>query len=143
MSCHHFKRPPMSQHTPDTPDSPALTARSPRGPTQNTMAGVTALWRLQRKPPIPMVNPTGSLTLLFQLKRRADLHGSTRDETSLHSGHPRGIPISMSALETNPEVPASNPDEDLGPGSDCRRIPRGPSRLTWRLYLPEAPRVGP
>ena len=76
-SCHHFKRPPMSQCTPDTPDSSALTRRSHRGPTQNTMAGVTALWHLERKPLIPMVNPTGSLTLLFQLERRADLHGST------------------------------------------------------------------
>ena len=31
-----------------------LTRRSPRGPTQNTMAGVTALWHLERKPPIPI-----------------------------------------------------------------------------------------
>ena len=44
------------------------------------MAAVTALWHLERKPLIPMVNPTGSLTLLFQLERRADLHGSTRDK---------------------------------------------------------------
>ena len=79
-SYHHFKRPPMSQFVPDTPDSPAMTRRSPRGPTQNTMAGVTALWHLERKPPIPSDNLTGSLTLLFQLVRRADLHGSTRDE---------------------------------------------------------------
>ena len=28
----------------------------------------------------PFVNPTGSLTLLFQLERRADLHVSTRYE---------------------------------------------------------------
>ena len=46
--CHHFKRPLMSQCTPDTPNSPALTPRSPRGPTPNTMAGVTALWRLEK-----------------------------------------------------------------------------------------------
>ena len=30
------------------------------------------------------------------------------------------------ALERNPEVLASNPDEDLVPGSYCRGIPRGP-----------------
>ena len=36
------------------------------------MAGVTALWHLEKKPTIPMVNPTGSLTLLFQLLSRAD-----------------------------------------------------------------------
>ena len=79
-SCHHFKRPPMSQCTPDTPDSPALTGLSPRGPSQTTMADVTALRRLERMPTIPMVNPTGSLKLLFGLERTVDLHGFTRDE---------------------------------------------------------------
>ena len=43
-------------------------------------AGVIALWCLERKPLILMVNTTGSLTLLFRLEWRADLHGSTRDE---------------------------------------------------------------
>ena len=76
-SCHHFKRPPMSQCTPDTPDSQALTRQSPRGPTQKKMAAVTTLWRLERKPLIPMVNLTGSRTLLFRLESRAELHGST------------------------------------------------------------------
>ena len=64
-SCYHFKGPPMSQCIQDTPDSPELTRRSPRSPTQNTMAVVTALWCLERKPLTPMVNATGSLTLLF------------------------------------------------------------------------------
>ena len=49
-----FQTTPMSQCTPDTPDSPALTRQSLRGSTHNTMAGVTALWHLERKPPIPM-----------------------------------------------------------------------------------------
>ena len=71
-SCHHSKRPPMFQCTPDTPDSPALTGRSTRGPTQNTVAGVTALWSLERNPLILIVNSTGSLTLLFRLESRAD-----------------------------------------------------------------------
>ena len=141
--CHYFKRPPMSQCTPDTPESPELTRWSSRGPTQNTMAGVTALWRLERKPPIPMVNQTGCLTLLFWLERRADLHGSTWDEASLPCGCPRGTLRSMSALEKKPELPASTLDEDLSPGSDCRGIPRGPSRLEWRLDLPEAPPADP
>ena len=44
------------------------------------MAGVTAPWHLDRKPLIPIVNPTGNLTLLFWFKWRADLLGSTRDE---------------------------------------------------------------
>ena len=91
------------------------------------MTSVTALWDLERNEPIHMVNPTGSLTLLFRLERRADLHGSTRDEASLPCGCPRGTLRSMSALKRNPEVPASTPDEDLGPGSDCSGILRGPS----------------
>ena len=60
-------------------DSAALTQLSPRGSTQNTIAGVTALWLLETKLQIPTVNPTGSLTLLFRLDR-VDLHASTRDE---------------------------------------------------------------
>ena len=44
------------------------------------MADVIALWYLEKKPPIPMVSPTGSLILLFWLERRAYLHGSTPDE---------------------------------------------------------------
>ena len=106
--CHHFKRPPMSQHTPDTPDSPALTRPSRQGPTQNTMAGVTALWHHDRKPPIPMVNLTGSLTLLFRLERREDLHGST---------------------ETKPDSPVDAPEE--------LRVPCRPWRgnLRFRPHL--------
>ena len=34
----------------------------------------------QEKVNDPYVNPTGSLILLFQLERRADLHASTRGE---------------------------------------------------------------
>ena len=49
----------------------------------------------------------------------------------------------MSALEGNPEVPASAPDEDLVPGTDWSGIPKGPSQLSWRLDFPEATREGP
>ena len=49
----------------------------------------------------------------------------------------------MSALERNPEVVASAPDEDLGPSSDWRGILRGPSHLSWGRELPEATQVGP
>ena len=45
----------------------------------------------------------------------------------------------MSALERNTEVPAAIPDENLGHGSDCRGIPRGPPKIAWRLDLTEAP----
>ena len=46
-------------------------------------------------------------------------------------------------MERNPEVLASNPDEDLGPSTDWRGISRGPSQLAWRLDFPEATRAGP
>ena len=45
--------------------------------------------------------------------------------------------------ERNTEVAASAPDEDLGPGTDCRGILRGPSQLAWRLDFPEYTRAGP
>ena len=49
----------------------------------------------------------------------------------------------MSALERNPEVPGSAPDEDLDPGTNWRGIPRGPSQFTWRLDFHEATRTCP
>ena len=127
----------MSQCTPDTHDSPALTRRSPREPTQNRMAGVTALWHLEKKPPIPMVKATGRMTQTFRLERRVHLHDSTRDEALTPLWMPQSNRRSMSALERKPEVLASTPDQDLGPGSHCRGMPRGPSLLAWRLDLPE------
>ena len=133
----------MLQFTSDTPDSPALTGQLPRGSTQNTMAVVTALWCLERKPPIPMVNPTGKMTLLFQLKRTADLHVSTRDEALTLLWMPGGTPRSMPALERKREVLASNSDEDLGISTDWRGIPRCSSQLAWRLDFLEATRAVP
>ena len=45
---------PMSQSTPGTPNSPELTRLSLQISTPNTMAGVTALWHLERKSQFPM-----------------------------------------------------------------------------------------
>ena len=64
-------------------------------------AGVIALWCLERKPLILMVNTTGSLTLLFWLEWRGDLHGSTRDEAL--------TPLWM---------PQRNPEIHVGPGEE-------------------------
>ena len=44
----------------------------------------------------------------------------------------------MSALERKPEIEASVPDEDLGPGTDWRGILRVPSKLAWKLDFPES-----
>ena len=89
------------------------------------------------------VNMNGSLTLQLQLGKKLDLHVSTRDEARLHSGNSIVTPRSMSALERKLELEATVPDEDLGPSTDWRGIPRGPSQLAWRLDFPEAPRAGP
>ena len=93
----------MSQCTADTHDSSALTRRSPRGPTQNTMAGGTALWGLEGKPLMPMVNATGSLILLFRLKSRVDFHGSTRVEALSLLGT-----MGLSLQRPCPQPPASH-----------------------------------
>ena len=65
------------------------------------MASVTALWCLKRKPPIPMVNQPESLTLLFWLESRAELHGSTLDEA-------------LTTLWT----PQRNPEVHVSPGEE-------------------------
>ena len=52
-------------------------------------------------------------------------------------------PETMSALERNPEVPGSAPDEDLDPGTNWRGMPRDPSQFTWRLDFREATRTCP
>ena len=44
---------------------------------------------------------------------------------SLPWGDSRSTPRSMSALERNPQVPASTPHKVLGPGIDGRGIPKG------------------
>ena len=90
---------------------------------------------------------------LCQLNRKPDTTVRTREESGLACFHMRrGLtplwklhrnPRSMSALERKPEVPASAPDEDIGPGTDWRGITRGFSQLTWRLDFPEATWVGP
>ena len=49
-----FQKTKMSQSSPETPDSPVLTRLSPLVSTQNTMARVTALWPLERKPQMPI-----------------------------------------------------------------------------------------
>ena len=69
----------------------------------------------------------------------------------------------MAPLETSPESPLETPekpqdpcstgaessgsglgsDEDLGPGTDWRGIPRGPSQFAWKLAFPEVAGAGP
>ena len=78
------KVPQMSQSTLEHPDFPALPPLSRQGSTHTTVARVTALWesllgKPQGKATDPCINETGSLTLLLQLGRKADVHVPTRD----------------------------------------------------------------
>ena len=74
----------------------------------------------------PLTHGKGSMTLLLQLGRKANVHAPTRDEDLLPWGDSRITPRSMSALERNPQVPAPTPHKVLGPGIVGRGIPRGP-----------------
>ena len=79
---------PMSQSTTDIPDSPAMTQLSPLVLTHNTMARVTALWQLERKPHIPM---------------------STRQEAILYCYSSRRKRTCMSPQEMRPDSPPETP----------------------------------
>ena len=99
-SCHHFKRPLMTQFTPDTPDSPALTRRLSRGQTQSTMAGVTALCASRES-----TDPHG------QHHRKPDTAFLAREESGLAWFHTsRGL-TSLWTLQSNPEI-------HVGPGEE-------------------------
>ena len=89
-SCHLYKRPrfPNALQIHLTPLK--LPRRTPFGMTQNTMAGVTALWHLERKPPIPM---------------------STRQEACHCFSSWRGDRLCMSLYETMSDSPVETPEE--------------------------------
>ena len=75
-----FQQTPMSQCIAHTPDSPAthtmVTLR-----TDSKQDGACDIPVAPReKPTDPYLNMIGSLTLVSQLERRADLHVFTRDE---------------------------------------------------------------
>ena len=137
-----FQKTPQFQSTPVTPDPPALTPLSPRVSTHNSMTRVAALWHLKRQPQIPTstLRKTDTTVTDREENRLACLH-TRRDWTPLLKVHRN--PETLSTLERNIEVLGSAPDEDLGPATDWRRIPRGPSQLAWRLDFPEAARTCP
>ena len=80
----------------------------------------------REKAPDPLIHAKGSVTLLLQLGRKAQVQAPTRDEDSLPWGDSRNIRRSMSAPERNPQVPTATPHKILGTGIDGRGIPRGP-----------------
>ena len=77
--------PQMSQFIPGKPVFPALPRLSSRGSTHTTVARGTAVWEsLVGKPPgkatDPLIHAKGSVTLLLQLGRKAQVHAPNRDE---------------------------------------------------------------
>ena len=77
--------PQMSQSFSGNPDFPALPRISSRGSTHTTMARGTALWeslvgKPRGKATDPLIQAKGSVTVLLQLGRKANVHAPTRDE---------------------------------------------------------------
>ena len=126
--------PEMSQSIPAGPVFPALPRLSRRVSTHTTVAHGTPLWesllgRPRGKATDPLIDTTGSVTLLLRLCRKAHVHSLIRDQDLLPSVDSRSTPRSMSAMERNPQVTAPSPHKVLGPGIVRRGIRRGP-RLT-------------
>ena len=124
MSFHQFKSPLMSQCTPDIPDSPAMTRLSPRQLTENTMAGVTALWPLERKPRILMVTAQearhccsglrGERTCIAPHERRPDSRVDTAEEYRYPCRTWRGTLIFQPQLEMRTSAPEATTEETRG-----------------------------
>ena len=77
--------PQMSQSIPGKTVFHALPRLSSRGSTHTTVARWTALWESLRGKPRgkatdPLIHTKGSVTLLLQLERKAQVHSPTRDE---------------------------------------------------------------
>ena len=81
--------PQMSPSIPGKPDFPALRRLSSRGSTHTTVARGTALWEAswesllgkpRGKATDPLIQGKGSVTVLLQLGRKANVHAPTRHE---------------------------------------------------------------
>ena len=88
-SCHHSQSPPdVSVHARETCFAYTASTFS-RGSTHTTVARGTALWeslvrklhgKSSRESLRSLDPPEGTMTLLLQLRRKAHVHASTRDE---------------------------------------------------------------
>ena len=78
--------PQMSPSIPGRPFFPELPPLSSRGSTHTTVARVTALWesllgKPRGKDTDPLIHAKGSVTLLLQLGRKAQVHAPTLTKT--------------------------------------------------------------
>ena len=99
-SCHHFKRPrcPNGLQIHLTPL--LLTQQSPRGPTENRMAGVTALWHHKK-----------CHRSLCQPKRKPDAAIPAREESGRACLHTRRGLTPLWKHQSNPEFHVSTGEE--------------------------------
>ena len=77
--------PQMSQSISGNPVFPVLPRLSSRGSTHTTVARGTALWessvgKPRGKATHPLIHAKGSVTLLLQLGRKANVHAPSRDD---------------------------------------------------------------
>ena len=127
--------PHVSRSIPGKTIFPALPRLSSRASTHTTVARGKALWeslfgKPQRKAGME------SHRSLDSWEGKPDTAATAREESTRawpHSrrgltpwGDSRSTPRTMSALERNPQDPASTPHKVLGPGIDPRGIPRVP-----------------
>ena len=127
--------PQMSQSIPEEPVFPALPRLSSRGSTHTMVARGTALWESLVGKPRGKASRESHRSLDPREGKR-DTAATAREESARawpHSrrgltpwGDSRSTPRTMSALERNPQDPASTPHKVLGPGIDPRGIPRVP-----------------
>ena len=127
--------PQMSQSIPGKPVFTALPRISSQGSTHTTVTRGKALWeslvgksrgkasRESHRSLDPREGKPDTADTAWEVSARACPH-SRRGLTP--RGVSRSTPRSMSALERNPQVPATTPHKVLGPGIDGRGIPRGP-----------------
>ena len=149
-----FQKTLMSQFTPYTSDAPALTRQSPQGSTQNTMAGVTALWPLERKPPIPSTrqearhcisSSRGEWTCMSPHEMRPDSPLETPEEPRDTCQHWSGILSLWPQLQMKTSAPAANAEESQeGPSNSHGdwTFPRPHERVCEVLVVPrEEPEI--
>ena len=135
------KSTPMSKSTPDKSDSPA--------PTRLSAYRHKTRWHLGQ----PCGTSRENHRSLCQLDKKPDTTVRAREERGFACLHTRRSLTPLLKLHRNPRsmlawrgtlsFASSAADEDLGPGTDWRGIPRGPSQLAWRPDFPEAKQVVP
>ena len=121
-----FQRNLFSLHCLDFHAKDRLQPRGHMGQTCGKASWESLVGKPPGKATDPLINVTGSVTLLLPIGRKAHVHDPIRDEDLLPWGDSRRTPRSIAVLERNPQIPGPTPHKVLGPGIDEKGIPRGP-----------------